>query len=145
MILLSSIDKIKKDTDMKLRIVVLILFTAAVLGCSSSEEKTIANLELYNDGTIKIYLLNITDSRCPSDAICVWQGNAEVFLRIEDSTTSIDYSLNTAGINSPRLSVRYPNEINLLQKNIVLQDVQPVPLSNTTYMLSDYTVILDVN
>ncbi len=130
---------------MKLRIVVLILFTAAVLGCSSSEEKTIANLELYNDGTIKIYLLNITDSRCPSDAICVWQGNAEVFLRIEDSTTSIDYSLNTAGINSPRLSVRYPNEINLLQKNIVLQDVQPVPLSNTTYMLSDYTVILDVN
>ena len=130
---------------MKLRIVVLLLFTTAVLGCSSSEEKTTANLELYNDGTIKIYLLNITDSRCPSDAICVWQGNAEVFLRIEDSTTSIDYSLNTAGINSPRLSVRYPNEINLLQKNIVLQDVQPVPLSNTTYMLSDYTVILDVN
>jgi|GEM_PF-5410024 len=130
---------------MKLRIVVLLLFTTAVLGCSSTKEKTTDNLELYNDGTIKIYLLNITDSRCPSDAICVWQGNAEVFLRIEDSTTSIDYSLNTAGINSPRLSVRYPNEINLLQKNIVLQDVQPVPLSNTTYMLSDYTVILDVN
>jgi len=145
LILLSSIDKIKKDTDMKLRIVVLLLFTAVVLGCSSSEEKTTANLELYNDGTIKIYLLNITDSRCPSDAICVWQGNAEVFLRIEDSTTSIDYSLNTAGINNPSLSVSYPNEINLLQKNIVLQDVQPVPLSTATYLLSDYTVILDVN
>lgn len=130
---------------MKLRIVVLLLFTTAVLGCSSTKEKTTDNLELYNDGTIKIYLLNITDSRCPSDAICVWQGNAEVFLRIEDSTTSIDYSLNTAGINSPRLSVRYPNEINLLQKNIVLQDVQPVPLSTATYLLSDYTVILDVN
>jgi hypothetical protein len=130
---------------MKLRIVMLIFFTAAVLGCSSTKEETTANLELYNDGTIKIYLLNITDSRCPSDAICVWQGNAEVFLRIEDPTTSIDYSLNTAGINNPRLSVRYPNEINLLQKNIVLQDVQPVLLSNITYILADYTVTLDVN
>lgn len=42
------------------------------------------------NGNVTVKVLNIEDSRCPSDAVCVWQGIAKVTFELSDG-------INTSG------------------------------------------------
>jgi hypothetical protein len=129
---------------MKIQFVLFLVVIFLINSCSNDDDRAFAKQELYNNGTVKIELLNINDGRCPSDAVCLWEGNAEVFLKITDATTSVDYSLNTFGIDNINNQVNYPSSIQVLNTNVTLLDLQPLPLNGVTYSLSDYTVTIDV-
>lgn len=88
-------------------------------------------IDLNNSG-IKIEFLDVLeDSRCPEDVICCCAGNANVLIKIADST----FSLNSTF--SPQ-SFKYKNY------NIVFANLSPYPHSQKIINKKDYIVSLDI-
>lgn len=76
----------------------------------------------------------LSDSRCPVDVECVWQGNAEVELGIRAGMgPTHPLRLNTA--LDPRFADWNDVRIRLLE-------LKPAPRSDTRIQLEDYTVRL---
>lgn len=68
------------------------------------------------------------DSRCPSDAVCVWQGNAEVNVKLtQGAGPSASVQLNTAAMGDPSRTAQYPSQANYLSYTIRLMELQPRP------------------
>ena len=123
-----------------LRLVTFIL--ALFTNCSNNEDATDNDFIIYQEGNTKITLLDVMDSRCPINANCVWEGNAEVSMRIEKDNETMDFSLNTAGnINN---DLNYPTSTTIFDLFIELLDVQPYPEIDVTYTLEDYVISLNV-
>lgn len=86
------------------------------------------------DNPLAFSIIEINDSRCPSDVICVWQGMAE--LKIE--------------VNSPVNGTLVLNTYNHLNDTLgnysfELKDVSPYPISTTTIDPEDYIVTLKIS
>ncbi len=123
-----------------------VLFTYLVLfsGCSEviipadfdlNEEESfkVNNEYMSTDNSLKIEIINIQDSRCPSDVVCVWQGEARVEIKLKESQTY-----------STVLST-YDNQIDTLgDYSIELIDVQPYPVSTEVIEMEDYHVKLKI-
>lgn len=74
------------------------------------------------------------DSRCPIDAICVWEGNAEVSLDFKNSNgDALSTKLNTS---------LAPREISFFDLTIFLKDLVPYPRLDTVIDPTDYIVTL---
>ena len=72
------------------------------------------------------------DSRCPTGATCVWEGNAEVELSLYQ-----DDSLHTLALNT------HPNfrtDTTLAALSIAVLDLTPYPHIDSTYKAEQYTV-----
>jgi hypothetical protein len=53
--------------------------------------------ETVSVGELRLTFRNVeNDSRCPIDAVCVWMGNAEIALRIEQGSRAAVAALHTA-------------------------------------------------
>jgi len=91
-----------------------LLVTAAVVGCSTSTAPEGRSDALLDNGPVELtlragqeaqagtsvlrvlFLRVVEDSRCPIDAICVWQGNAGVELGLTLGTgPTVPYVVNT--------------------------------------------------
>ncbi len=124
-------------------LLILILF----FSCSESEPlntKVVNNKPIiYQEGNIKITLLKINDDRCPTNLDCVWQGNAEVEMRITNDNETMDFILNTAGYVNE--SASFPTSTSIFDLSIALLDLQPYPEDGIVYDLEDYTVSINVN
>jgi len=78
----------------------------------------------------------LSDSRCPVDVVCVWQGNAEVELGIRAGMgPTHPLRLNTS------LDPRYADWMGV---RITLLELKPAPRSDTQIKPEDYTVRLRV-
>ncbi len=76
------------------------------------------------------------DSRCPSDVVCVWAGNAVVRLSVTSTeASSIDTSLNTT---------LDPKNVTYSGYTFRLVDLKPVPKSGTRIVDADYVATLEV-
>jgi hypothetical protein len=76
------------------------------------------------------------DSRCPIDAICVWQGNASVELRVTDGAkTPVAVELNTA---------LEPMAAAAGGVHIALLEVQPAPRAGVPTKKEAYSVKLGI-
>jgi hypothetical protein len=64
------------------------------------------------------YVKLVSESRCPANAICVWQGDAAVQLEAEVVGVAVDTTIHTA--LDPKVITIGANEISLLE-------VQPYP------------------
>lgn len=64
------------------------------------------------------YVRLVSESRCPANAICVWQGDAAVQLRAEAVGVAVDTTIHTA--LDPKIIAVGANQISLLE-------VQPYP------------------
>ena len=85
------------------------------------------------DNSIKLSITEINDSRCPSDVVCVWQGEAIVKIEIELPQKGT-ISLST-----------YDNLIDTFANySFELIDVSPYPISTETIELKDYNVTLKI-
>jgi hypothetical protein len=74
------------------------------------------------------------DSRCPIDAICVWEGNAEVSLDFKNSNgDTLSAKLNTS---------LAPKGIRFSNLTILLKDLVPYPKLDTVIDSTDYIVTL---
>ena len=86
-----------------------------------------------NANNIKLTITEINDSRCPSDVVCVWQGEAVVKIEVETST-----------IKTIKLST-FDNQKDTIDLfSIELIDVSPYPVSTKNIELEDYTVKLKI-
>jgi len=83
---------------------------------------------------LQVKVTKIEDSRCPSDVVCVWQGEAKVTVATEQ-----------AGNFSTILST-YDNLIDTLgDYSIELISIQPYPVSDKVIKSEDYDVKLKIN
>jgi hypothetical protein len=82
---------------------------------------------------LKFKLIEINDSRCAIDVVCVWEGMVSVKINVEKPVTG------TIELNS------YNNPIDTLANySFELLDVQPYPISTQVIDLEDYDVKLRV-
>lgn len=86
-----------------------------------------------SDNQLKFSILNIDDSRCPSDVTCVWEGKADVTVEVKSPQTGT-LILST-----------YNNQIDTVGNySFELKDVSPYPVSTETINLEDYNVTLKI-
>lgn len=126
---------------------VLIFFFASLLIISCNKED---NTDAFNIGTesefqhgsinksadnsLNFSIIEINDSRCPSDVECVWQGKADIKLEIESPQKGI-LTLNT-----------YDNLIDTFANySFELIEVSPYPISTKNITLDNYIVTLEIN
>lgn len=90
---------------------------------------------------LKIEFLNVTDdSRCPSDGVCVWEGQATVVVNILRNNQNLgDLSLTSRAAHED-LAVK-----NFDGYSIELMKVEPYPKTTREIELSDYIVTLVVS
>ncbi len=89
------------------------------------------------DGNLGIRFVEVTDdSRCPTDAVCVWAGNGQVAIRLEPRNGSpVDEELNT------NLAVG-PREIVFRGYRLELVTLSPLPVSTDPIPPGDYEATL---
>jgi len=88
---------------------------------------------------LRLTLLDVAeDSRCPIDAVCVWQGNARAVLqaRLGESGAAETLSLNT-GVA--------PDEAVTQGFTVRLRGVLPAARANVTTPMRDYVAVLVVD
>lgn len=89
-----------------------------------------------SNGT-EITILNVEDSRCPANVLCVWQGEAKISINvIKDSQDLGNFVLSTLEEKTIQTFDSF---------TIKLVEVQPYPYSNKEITLSDYVVTLVVS
>lgn len=78
----------------------------------------------------------LNDSRCPDGAVCVWEGNAEIRLKL--SITGIGYQFVELNTNV------LPIDTTINHLNIALISLSPYPSLNKTIKPEDYKATLSV-
>ena len=87
---------------------------------------------------IKITFLNVTsDSRCPSDVTCIWQGQAGIELDVQKGEEESTVSLSIGGDSSPEESIFNAYLIQLV-------DLSPYPISTKNIQPEDYTATIKI-
>src|SRR3989337_659694 len=87
---------------------------------------------------LKITFLNVTsDSRCPSDVTCIWQGQAGIELDVQKGDESSTVSLAIGGDSSPEESIFNSYLIQLVY-------LSPYPISTKNIQPEDYTVTIKI-
>ena len=87
---------------------------------------------------LQIKIANLTDSRCPSDVTCVWQGQAKILIDINKNNQNLgNFSLI---LNDKNLEARSFDHY-----SIHLIKVDPYPISSKKIQLSDYDVTLKLS
>jgi len=87
---------------------------------------------------MKITFLNITsDSRCPSDVTCIWQGQAGIELDVQKGEVESIVSLSIGGDSSPEESIFNSYLIQLV-------DLSPYPISTKNIQPEDYTATIKI-
>lgn len=89
------------------------------------------------DGTVEIRFKAVeSDSRCPSDVVCVWEGEATIALTVTIASTTADITLST-----------HPDfgQVDTLDQHVfTLVNLAPYPVSTQGYDEDDYTAELRV-
>jgi hypothetical protein len=85
------------------------------------------------DNLLNFEIVEINDSRCPSDVVCVWQGKADVKIEIRNPVHS-SIILNT-----------FDNQIDSVGNYLFeLKDVSPYPISTKVIKLEEFNVTLKI-
>lgn len=127
------------------RIMFLLLLTSVFASCSKSddldglkESKFKVNTEYTLDGDDKFYIRSIQDSRCPSNAVCIWEGEVNLELEI----------ISSAG--SEKFKLKYKND-GTIQKfsnkqgyDFTIKSIDPYPVLPVTTTQEDYVVDMEV-
>jgi len=87
---------------------------------------------------ITVTFLNVTsDSRCPSDVTCIWQGQAGIELGVQKGEEVSTVNLSIGGDSSPEESIFDSYLIQLV-------DLSPYPISTKNIQPEDYTAAIKI-
>ena len=87
--------------------------------------------------TVRLEFVEVSgDSRCPADAVCIWGGDAVVWLRATAGTAGTTLDLHTG--DSARASATFQG------LRVELKELQPYPFSSRTIAQGDYRATLTV-
>ena len=78
-------------------------------------------------------IVEINDSRCPTDVVCVWEGKADVRINVDRPQSG---SILLSTYDNPKDTVG--------DFSFELIDVSPYPISTETIKLEDYNVALKI-
>lgn len=127
---------------------VLLIVVALSLGASSCDNArkafepyeitlSIGETVISNDGSIAVTFDEVLeDSRCPSDVVCVWEGNAHVSLSLvldgTQTTVDLNSSLDPQMVELDGVQIKY---IGLTPQPHSEQDIEP----------TDYDLTLEIS
>ena len=87
---------------------------------------------------ITVTFFNVTsDSRCPSDVTCIWQGQAGIEIGVQKGEVESSVSLSIGGDSSPEESIFNSYLIQLV-------DLSPYPISTKNIQPEDYTATIKI-
>jgi len=87
---------------------------------------------------LKITLLDIEDSRCPSDVVCIWQGTVLAKIQLEKGTQDL-------GIHTISMETMEDNEQTFDGYYIRLTNIEPYPVSRISIQPTDYVLTFFVS
>ena len=90
------------------------------------------------DSELKMTLLDIEDSRCPSDVTCIWQGIVLAKIQLEKESQDI-------GIHTVHMETTEGNEQAFDGYYIRLTNVEPYPISTVPIQPTDYVLTFFVS
>jgi len=94
---------------------------------------------IISDGP-EISILDIQDSRCPSDVTCVWEGEVKILINVVNDHNPLGNFTLTSRAGDKDLSTQTIDGF-----SIQVIDVNPYPISTKQIPLSDYVVTLVVS
>jgi uncharacterized Zn finger protein len=88
---------------------------------------------------ITVTFLNVTtDSRCPSDVTCIWQGQAGIQINVQKGKEDSSVNLSIGGDSSPEESIF---DMYLIQ----LIDLSPYPISTKNIQSEEYAATIKIS
>src|SRR5437867_1183279 len=91
--------------------------------------------------SIKVKFLNVTtDSRCPSDVTCVWQGEVKIHVNIIENNKDLGNFSLTSRAGQEDLAIQSFDGY-----SIQVVKVEPYPTSGNKISLSDYVATLVIS
>jgi hypothetical protein len=100
---------------------------------TACEKEDLETNEVYRSKDLKIEFKDYTDSRCPIGDVCIWEGEAEVYLEAKSNGQSESFFLNGLG-----------DDTTIFGHSIELIDLQPYPQSGVEIEFKDKEVKLKV-
>jgi len=88
-----------------------------------------------NQLTIRIDSI-LNDSRCPSDVICIWEGNAAVRFLMNNDGEKTKFVLNTQGV------INFDSDTVIDEYSIQLVNLRPYPVSTKVISNDEYVAEL---
>lgn len=89
------------------------------------------------DSNYELCLDSISDSRCPEDVVCVWQGNAAVYFSLKSINEKTKFTLNTFG--------GFQTDTILKGFQFSLIDVLPYPKNASSQNQKEFIINLDIS
>lgn len=124
-------------------LIVVFFFGLLSQACDKEEDTGLINLNLgetYQASGLTLKFASvISDSRCPSNVICVWGGNAEVLFDFEKVGINTDFKLDTASGNN------FKNDTLIGGYRIKLLKVLPYPESEGEIEPDDYSIEIEIS
>lgn len=114
---------------MKIGIALLILVILA-----SCEKETLNPTEVYRSRDLKIEFMDYTDSRCPLNANCIWEGQAEVYLGVESGKDKTEFMMTGIG-----------SDTTVFGHNIKFVDLLPYPEEGVEESFKNKELIIQVS
>lgn len=142
----------------KISLVALIL-TVGLSACekgSNVTPQTLQNVEAAYGSSIQVTGLSsqsltiqvdkIEDSRCPTNAVCIWMGIAKATLKLTEGTQTADVVLSIPGCSSCNPEIKSKETVSLgsNQYALTLQAISPYPEAGKETPLKDYKVKVQV-
>ncbi len=115
----------------------LLLCATLLFSSSCDDDNNLVDLLIYDQEGIKIFVEEIEDTRCPSDVVCIWEGDAIVTMLMLANGQSQNFELHT-----------HPNDVNqmnVLGHLVTLVELTPYPVSTEPLPeLAAYEVMITV-
>jgi hypothetical protein len=93
------------------------------------------------DGLVLVtFLAVVSDSRCPADVVCVWQGDAAMTFRIESPLSEAPF----AGLDTLHTEIE-PRAVTRYGYTVEVTGLQPYPYSSDDPGARNYRVMLVVS
>ncbi len=85
------------------------------------------------DGTVLTFIEKVEDSRCPADAVCIWQGNA--VLAFDHDGDRFEVTWGASGDGTARFG----------PYRLAVTDAQPYPLASQPHDFADTEVTISID
>lgn len=95
-----------------------------------------------NGPDLNVQLLEVTDSRCPSNAVCIVAGSADVKFKISDGTNETDVQVVFSSVNKKVSQQEF--KLGGQTYNLVVTEVLPYPETSKSPSLEEYKVAVSI-
>tara|TARA_R110002124_G_scaffold255060_1_gene420662 strand:- start:1117 stop:1506 length:390 start_codon:yes stop_codon:yes gene_type:complete len=91
---------------------------------------------------LKVELLSVNDSRCPSNAVCITAGTALLKFSVNDQDEKTEVSLNFSDVDKSANTVAF--KLNGAAYELSVTEVFPYPNSSKSPQLEEYKVQVSI-